>query len=60
MFDTIILCGTCRAFADSKTLKDEQRERLFSEIQADDLIGYAIESNSASDISAQMLQTCEF
>ncbi len=51
-------CLPCRAFADSKTLKDTQREQLFSEIQADGLIGYAIESNTAADISAQMLQTC--
>ena len=47
-----------RAFADSKTLKDDQRETLFSEIQGDGLIGCAIQSTSAADISAQMLQTC--
>lgn len=45
-----------RAFADSKTLKEEKREQLFSSIEQDDIIGFAIESISAAEISAQMLQ----
>lgn len=47
-----------RAFADSKTLKDEQREALFAEIRGDDRIGYAIDAVSAAYISAKMLQRC--
>jgi ribonuclease H2 subunit A len=45
-----------RAFADSKTLKEEKREQLFANIEEDALVGFAIESISAAEISAQMLQ----
>ncbi len=52
-------CGTfCRAFADSKTLKDERREALFADIRGDGRLGYAIEAVSAAYISAKMLQRC--
>ncbi|MEW5300081.1 MAG: hypothetical protein WDW36_003038 [Sanguina aurantia] len=44
-----------RAFADSKTLSAEQRERLFGSIQEDPLIGYCAEILSAHHISALML-----
>lgn len=47
---------SCRAFADSKTLKDEQREGLFADIRSDGRLGYAIESVSAAYISARMLR----
>lgn len=52
----ILVDAACRAFADSKTLKEEKREQLFSSIEQDDVIGFAIESISAAEISAQMLQ----
>lgn len=45
-----------RAFADSKTLNEEQREALFADIQGDGRLGYAIESVSAAYISARMLR----
>lgn len=48
----------CRAFADSKTLNEEQREALFADIRADGRLGYAIESVSAAYISARMLRRC--
>lgn len=47
-----------RAFADSKTLKDERREALFADIRGDGRLGYAIEAVSAAYISAKMLQRC--
>lgn len=50
---------SCRAFADSKTLKDEQREALFADIRGDGRLGYAIESVSAAYISARMLRRCD-
>lgn len=54
------LFGLCRAFADSKTLNDEQREGLFVSVRGDDRLGYAIESVSAAHISAHMLRRCGF
>ena len=48
----------CRAFADSKVLKEERRDALFAEIRGDERLGYAIESVSAAFISAKMLQRC--
>ncbi len=50
------MVSECRAFADSKTLKDEQRDALFAKIRGDGKIGYAINSVSAAHISAKMLQ----
>lgn len=50
-----VLCVVRRAFADSKTLSAEQRERLFGSIQEDPLLGYCAEILSAHHISALML-----
>jgi ribonuclease H2 subunit A len=44
-----------RAFADSKTLTEETRERLFEEIAADPRMGSVVDSLSAAEISAKML-----
>ena len=45
-----------RAFADSKTLTEEKREALYEEILADSGLGWAVESISARELSAKMLQ----
>jgi ribonuclease HII len=45
----------CRAFADSKTLTEERRDKLFQAIQQDPTIGYHYDSLGAPAISAGML-----
>lgn len=49
------LGGARRAFADSKTLTEEKRERLFEQIQQDHSLGYLADALSAQFISAKML-----
>jgi ribonuclease HII len=44
-----------REFADSKTLSEEKRERLFEQLKRDESIGYIAVSTSAREISNQML-----
>jgi len=45
-----------RAFADSKTLTAEKRDALLADIRADPLMGTVVDSLSAAEISAKMLQ----
>lgn len=47
-----------RAYADSKTLNEEKRERLIKQVQADGNLVYGVDVLSAADISAQMLSRC--
>ena len=48
----------CREYADSKTLTDEKREQLFTEIEGDEDVGFAVDNVTAADISSQMLRRC--
>lgn len=47
-----------REYADSKTLTDEKREQLFTEIEGDEDVGFAVDNVTAADISSQMLRRC--
>ena len=44
--------------ADSKTLTEEKREKLFDVIQKSDYIGWMVVSLSAAELSNKMLQRC--
>lgn len=45
-------------FADSKTLKEEDRERLFESLNASGFIGWGVYASLASEISESMLRKC--
>ena len=47
-----------RAFADSKTLTAEKRDALLADIRADPMMETVVDSLSAAEISAKMLQGC--
>ena len=51
-----VFCTPHRAFADSKTLTAEKRDALLADIRADPLMGTVVDSLSAAEISAKMLQ----
>ena len=46
------------ALADSKTLNEEKRDRLFEVIKKTDYIGWMVVSLSAAELSNKMLQKC--
>ncbi|XP_021911363.1 ribonuclease H2 subunit A [Carica papaya] len=43
-------------FADSKTLKEEKREELFEQLQADESLGWAVDVIDPKELSAKMLR----
>ena len=63
--ERLLRCSLCgagrgllqrRAFADSKTLTAEKRDALLADIRADATMGTVVDSLSAAEISAKMLQ----
>lgn len=46
----------CPGFADSKTLNEDKRDKLFEVIKKTDYIGWMIVSLSAAELSNKMLQ----
>ncbi len=54
----ILFIHTRRAYADSKTLNEDKREKLFLDIQRDANISFLYDVLTAAEISVSMLSRC--